>query len=50
VDCIADEKVRLEAEGALKEVGDALAAEFGFSEQEMQEWNDSVMEQTANPA
>jgi len=50
VECIADEKVRAEAEGALKEVGAALSAEFGFGEQEMKEWNSNVMEQTANPA
>ncbi len=34
----------------MKEVGEALMAEFWFSQEEMREWNQAVMEQTANQA
>ena len=50
VDCIDDEKVHAEAEGALGEVSLALTAAYGFTPEDMADWNHGVMEQTANPA
>ena len=35
--------------GALKEIGSALIARFGFSEEEMAQWNQQVIENMSNP-
>ncbi|NMC54295.1 MAG: hypothetical protein GYA48_11745 [Chloroflexi bacterium] len=48
VDCLADPAVRVEAEGALGEISQALQAEYGFSKAEMDAWIQGVFEQTNN--
>jgi mannitol-1-phosphate 5-dehydrogenase len=50
VDCLADPWIRVEVEGALDEVSNALQAEYGFSADEMARWNRGVLQQTDNPA
>jgi mannitol-1-phosphate 5-dehydrogenase len=49
VDCLADLKVRAEAEGALDEASHALQAEYGYTAEEMSAWTAGVLEQTDNP-
>jgi C_GCAxxG_C_C family probable redox protein len=49
VECMADPKVRAEAEGALDEASRALQAEYGFTAGEMTRWTDNVVAQTNNP-
>jgi mannitol-1-phosphate 5-dehydrogenase len=49
VSCLADPKVRAEAEGALEEASRALQAEHGFSPEEMSQWLDRVRADTNNP-
>ncbi len=49
-DVADDAIVRGIAISALDEVGKALSDEFGFSEREMAEWNDTVIRRIKNPA
>jgi mannitol-1-phosphate 5-dehydrogenase len=49
VDCLKDDAVSKEAEGALDEVSAALQKEFGFTAKDMQAWIKSVLEHTNNP-
>lgn len=49
VDCLADSRIRKEAEGALHEASEALQIEYGFSQTEMEKWIKGVLEQTNNP-
>ena len=49
VDCLADSRIRLEAEGALEEVSTALQKEYGFTAEEMEVWVKGVLDQTDNP-
>jgi len=50
VDCMADPKVRAEAEGALDEASRALQAAYGLTSREMSAWIEGVLAQTDNPA
>jgi mannitol-1-phosphate 5-dehydrogenase len=49
VDCLADERIRKEAEGALGEVSQALQKKYKFSKDEMESWIIGVITQTNNP-
>jgi len=49
VDCLADDRIRREAQGALDEVSRALQTAYGFSAEEMKVWIDGIIEQTNNP-
>jgi mannitol-1-phosphate 5-dehydrogenase len=49
VSCLADPRVRAEAEGALTESSRALRAEYGFSAEEMEKWQQRVLADTDNP-
>ena len=49
VECLHDPVVRIEAEGALTEVSEALQREYGFTADEMARWNENVLRQTDNP-
>ena len=49
VDCLADERIRKEAEGALDEVSRALQKKYKFTQKEMDEWIDGVIKHTNNP-
>jgi mannitol-1-phosphate 5-dehydrogenase len=49
VDCLADPIIKVDAEGALKEVSAALQREYGFSGEEMGVWVKGVLAQTNNP-
>ncbi len=49
-DCFADAVVLDGAEGALRESCRALQAEYGWSDDEMARWADSVVSQTDSPA
>jgi mannitol-1-phosphate 5-dehydrogenase len=50
VDCLADPQVRADVEGALRESGGALSAEFGYPAELMAEWAAEVLRRVANPA
>lgn len=49
VECLADDTIRAEALGALGEVSQALQAEYGFTQAEMDGWIEGVLAQTNNP-
>jgi len=49
VDCLNDPYIKGEALGALKEISQALQAEYDFSDQEMGDWIEGVLIQTNNP-
>ncbi len=49
VDCLHDDHLRAEAEGALDEFSHALQAACGFSAEEMARWTADVIEQIDNP-
>lgn len=49
VECLADERIRGEAEAALGEISLALQKAYGFSANEMKDWVDGVITQTNNP-
>ncbi len=49
MESINDEAVQSVALGALEEVSRALQKEFSFTEQEMNRWNQEVLENMANP-
>lgn len=48
-DCTKDAEIQQSALGALGEVAEALMEEFGFSKEEMEKWNQRVLENMANP-
>ncbi|MBG0786707.1 MAG: C-GCAxxG-C-C family protein [Anaerolineaceae bacterium] len=50
VDCLADPKLRAEAEGALGEVSTALQKQYGFTAEAMAKWVEGVIDQTNNPS
>ena len=50
VDCLADPKLRAEAEGALNEVSSALQKQYGFIPEAMAKWVEGVLDQTNNPS
>lgn len=50
VDCLADPKLRAEAEGALNEVSTALQKQYGFTPEAMAKWVKGVIDQTNNPS
>ncbi|MCF7942078.1 MAG: C-GCAxxG-C-C family protein [Spirochaetia bacterium] len=49
IDAARDKDVACIAEGALEEISQALEKRFGFSTQEMSEWNAEVLKNMANP-
>ncbi len=49
VDCLADEVVRAEAAGVLREASQALQAEYGFPPDDMERWGQKVLRETNNP-
>ncbi len=49
VDCLHDDRLRAEAEGALDESSRALQAAYGFSATEMARWTAGVLDQIDNP-
>jgi len=49
VECLADEKIKKEALGALEEVSQALQNTYHFNKKEMNEWIDGVLSHTNNP-
>jgi len=50
VECLSDDYVRKEAEGALNEISEALQKEYGFTPEEMEKWISGVFTHTDNPA
>lgn len=49
VECIADDRIRDEALGALDEVSQMLQKKYGFTKSDMDAWIDSVITHTNNP-
>lgn len=49
VECLADERICNEALGALAEVSQMLQVKYGFSEEDMDAWIESVINHTSNP-
>lgn len=49
-EAIGDEYIRQIVVGALSEIGEALACEYQFTKEEMQNWNHVIMELLKNPA
>lgn len=49
IESIQDEEIQQMAVEGLKESSRALQKEFGYSDEEMKEWNNRVLKNMANP-